>query len=148
MNSAIEELMNNYQSVFQHWLTLSQSLIPPGHASTRTPEGEEATDVAAISRAMLQALTAAASSSLSYSYSIQSILYKHQASLLSLNYADADARHRHALLIDDIRSFLREIGDTASREARSFQHQLALITEQLAQAEAHHHKEGHNRPPL
>jgi len=96
---------------------------------------------------MLQALTAAASSSLSYSYSIQSILYKHQASLLALNDASTDARHRRSLLIDDLRSFLREIGDTASREARSFQHQLALITEQLAQAEARHQEESKASPP-
>lgn len=136
MKSSIEELMNNYNSLFQQWLTLSQSLLPPGPVGAGSPGGEEASDVGAISRALLQALTAAASSSLSYSYSVQSILYKHQASLLALNFGDEDTMRKRALLIDDIRSFLREIGDTASREARSFQHQLALITEQLAQAEA------------
>jgi hypothetical protein len=140
MKSPIEELMNSYNSLFQQWLTLSQSLLPAGAGS---PGSEEASDVGAISQALLQALTAAASSSLSYSYSIQSILYKHQASLLALNFGDADTMRRRALLIDDIRGFLREIGDTASREARSFQQQLALITEQLAQAEARQRDEGH-----
>ncbi|MBM5815613.1 MAG: hypothetical protein FJ083_03185 [Cyanobacteria bacterium K_Offshore_surface_m2_239] len=143
MKSSIEELMNNYNLLFQQWLTLSQSLLPPGPAGANVPGSEEASDVGAISRALLQALAAAASSSLSYSYSVQSILYKHQASLLALNFGDEDTKRRRALLIDDIRGFLREIGDTASREARSFQHQLALITEQLAQAEARQRDEAH-----
>ena len=143
MKSSIEEMMNNYHSLFQQWLTLSQSFIPPGSAGAGSPEGEDATDVGAISRALLQALTAAASSSLSYSYSIQSIVYKHQAALLALNLGEVDAMHKRALLIDDIRSFLRAIGDTASREASSFQHQLTLITEQLAQAEARQRDSDH-----
>jgi len=137
MNNSINDLMNNYHSLFQQWLNLSQSLMPPAPMGPGPLEGEGASDADALSRAMLQALTAAASSSLSYSYSIQSILYKYQASLLGINSGNAEIKHKRALLIDDLRSFLREIGETASREGRSFQHQLALITEQLAQAEAH-----------
>jgi hypothetical protein len=97
---------------------------------------ENAADAGTVSRAMLQALTAATTSSLSYSYSVQSILYKYQASFLALSLGEEETKHKRAMLIDEIRGFLREIGETANREGRSFQHQLILITEQLAQAEA------------
>jgi hypothetical protein len=93
---------------------------------------------------MLQALSAATSSSLSYSCAVQSVLYKYQASLLALSQRGAEAGHQRALLLDEIRGFLREIGETASREGRSFQHQLALITEQLSQAEAENLRQQHN----
>jgi hypothetical protein len=99
-------------------------------------DADNASEMAVISRALLQALGAASTSSLSYGYSVQSIIYKYQASLLALNLGEEDSMHKRALLIDEVRGFLREIGDTASREGRNFQHQLAVITEELAQAEA------------
>jgi hypothetical protein len=76
------------------------------------------------------------STSLSYACSIQSIISKFQASLLNQDATDNDADYKRALLIDNLRTMLREIGDSASREGRHFQHQLMIITEQLAQSEA------------
>ncbi|MEB3317662.1 MAG: hypothetical protein VKO39_05920 [Cyanobacteriota bacterium] len=136
MTSSIEDLMRMYSSLCQQWLSLSQSFIAPGQLGMTGADADSASDAAVISRALLQALSAASTSSLSYGYSVQSIIYKHQASLLALNLSQEESRHKRALLIDDVRAFLREIGDTASREGRNFQHQLAVITEELAQAEA------------
>jgi hypothetical protein len=67
---------------------------------------------------------------------LQSITYKFQASLIELNLPGEEASQKRAMLIDELRCYLREIGDCASREGRNFQHQLARITEELAQAEA------------
>lgn len=136
MADSIEELMKVYQSMAQQWLHLTQPLFAAGRPGGGFPEAGEASDAAVLSRAMLQALNAASTSSLSYGYSVQSIICKYQASLLALNFSAEDSQHKRAMLIDEIRGFLREIGDTASREGRHFQHQLAMITEQLAQAEA------------
>ncbi len=136
MTSSIEDLMRMYNSLCQQWLSLSQPFISPGRMGMGFADADSASDVAVISRALLQALSAASTSSLSYGYSVQSIIYKYQASLLALNLGEEDSMHKRALLIDEVRGFLREIGDTASREGRNFQHQLAVIIEALAQAEA------------
>lgn len=136
MATSIDEMMRAYNSIFQQWLDLSRPFVSPGRLGVVSPETDCATDNAEIFRALLQALSAASTSSLSYGYSIQSIIYKYQASLLELNLGDEDSKHKRAMLIDETRGFLREIGESASREGRKFQHQLAKITEQLAQAEA------------
>ena len=144
MAASIEELMKTYTSFCQQWLHLSQPFTSLGQVGMEPMKADGGTDGAAISRALLQALSAASTSSLSYGYSLQSIIYKYQASLLELNRSGEDSNHKQALLVDEVRGFLREIGETASREGRSFQHQLAVINEQLAQAEAKanhgHHK--------
>jgi hypothetical protein len=136
MTSSIEDLMRMYNSLCQQWLSLSQPFVSPGRMGMGLADADNASEMAVISRALLQALSAASTSSLSYGYSVQSIIYKYQASLLALNLGDEDSMHKRALLIDEVRGFLREIGDAASREGRNFQHQLAVITEELAQAEA------------
>ncbi len=136
MPESIEELTKIYHSIFQQWLNLAQPLFAAGRPGKDFPGSEDTGDAAVLSRTLLQALSAAGTSSLSYGYAVQSIVYKYQASLLALNLSEADSQHKRAMLIDEIRGFLREIGDTASREGRHFQHQLAIITEQLAQAEA------------
>lgn len=145
MATSIEELMKMSHSLFQQWLHLSQAFISPSQVDGDNSNTDCATDRAAISRALLQALGAAGTSSLNYGYSVQSIIYKYQSSLLELNLSNQDPSHKKSLLIDEIRGFLREIGDTASREGRSFQHQLAVITEQLAQAEAKNNHD-HSNP--
>ncbi|MFN9545849.1 MAG: hypothetical protein ACK6AD_02090 [Cyanobacteriota bacterium] len=145
MATSIEELMKMSHSLFQQWLHLSQTFISPSQVDGDNSNTDCATDRAAISRALLQALGAAGTSSLNYGYSVQSIIYKYQSSLLELNLSNQDPSHKKSLLIDEIRGFLREIGDTASREGRSFQHQLAVITEQLAQAEAKNNHD-HSNP--
>lgn len=142
MTNSIEELTKVYHSLFQQWLDFSQASL--GGLGMGSVDADGAADAAAISRALLQALSAASTSSLSYGYSVQSIIYKYQASLLELNLGSDDAKHKRALLVDEVRAFLREIGETASREGRSFQHQLAVINEQLAQAEARHNHGQHN----
>jgi hypothetical protein len=144
MAASIEELMKTYTSLCQQWLHLSQPFTSLGQIGMEPMNAEGGTDAAAISRALLQALSAASTSSLSYGYSVQSIIYKYQASLLELNCGGEDAKHKQALLVDEVRGFLREIGETASREGRSFQHQLAVINEQLAQAEAKANHGHHN----
>ena len=106
-----------------------------------TPDPEFATNSATLSRVLLQALSVASTSSLSYAYALQSITYKFQASLIELNLPGEEASQKRALLIDELRGYLREIGDCASREGRNFQHQLAMITEELAQAEAKNKQE-------
>ncbi len=136
MAESIDELMKVYDSLFQQWLNLAQPLFAAGRTGMDGLGSEEAADFSAISRAMLQALGAASTSSLSYGCSVQSIIYKYQASLLALNLSNEESQLKRAKLIDEARGFLREIGETASREGRHFQHQLAIITEQLAQAEA------------
>jgi hypothetical protein len=150
MASPIDDLMKSYQSLLQQGLTLAQSFSASGSSGIGSMGAENAADAGTVSRAMLQALTAATASSLSYSYSVQSILYKYQASFLALSLGEEETKHKRAILIDEIRGFLREIGETANREGRSFQHQLILITEQLAQAEAQQKQEAQeqdNRTP-
>jgi hypothetical protein len=141
---SMDEPMKIYHSLFQQWLNLAQPLSGGGRPGTGGTPGEEMADFSAISNAMLQALGAASTSALSYGCSIQSIISKYQASVLALNFSQEDSQVKRAKLIDEARGFLREIGETASREGRHFQHQLAIITEQLAQAEAnsqpHHPK--------
>jgi hypothetical protein len=144
MAASIEELMKTYTSLFEQWLHLSQPFTTLGQVGMGSLDADGGTDGAAISRALLQALSAASTSSLSYGYSVQSIICKYQASLLELNLGGEDAEHKRALLVDEVRGFLREIGETASREGRSFQHQLAVINEQLAQAEAKANHGHHN----
>lgn len=136
MATSIDEMMSAYNSIFQQWLNLSQPFISPGRLGMVSSDSDCATDTAEIFRALLQALSAASTSSLSYGCATQSIIYKYQASLLELNLSDADSKHKRAMLIDETRGFLREIGESASREGRKFQLQLAKIAEQLAQAEA------------
>ena len=136
MTTSVEELMKVYDSLFRQCLNLSQSFMAPGGIDTESLDSGAAGESIALSRSLLQALSAASTSSLSYGYSVQSIIYKFQAALVALNFSGHNAELKHALLIDELRGFLREIGDSASREGRHFQHQLAMITEQLAQAEA------------
>lgn len=62
---------------------------------------------------------------------------------MALNLSHEDTPLKRAKLIDEVRGFLREVGESASREGRHFQHQLALITEQLAQAEAKANSQPH-----
>ncbi|MFN9645448.1 MAG: hypothetical protein ACK6BG_10120 [Cyanobacteriota bacterium] len=143
MADSLDELMKNYNSMVQQWLTLSQPLFASVCPGLGAPEGEGMADASALSRAMLQALGAASTSSLSYGCSIQSIISKYQASLLALNLSHEDSQLKRAKLIDDVRGFLREVGESASREGRHFQHQLAMITEQLAQAEANTKSQPH-----
>jgi hypothetical protein len=136
MNESIEEMMRMYRSMAQQWLDLAQPFLAGNSEGMGLPDAEGAGDATAITRAMLQALGAASKSSLSYGLSVQSLIYKYQASLLALNLSNDNSQLKRAVLIDEVRGFLREIGETASREGRNFQHQLAIITEQLAQAEA------------
>jgi len=136
MTTSVEELLKVYDSLFRQCLNLSQSFMAPGGIETESLDTGAAGETIALSRTLLQALNAASTSSLSYGYSVQSIIYKFQAALVALNFSGHNPELKHALLIDELRGFLREIGDSASREGRNFQHQLAIITEQLAQAEA------------
>lgn len=136
MSSPLDEMLDKYTSVYRQWLDLSSTYISAVQndqtSSDKAPKDEAVT----VSRALLQAFGAVSSTSLSYAYSIQSIISKFQASLLNQDVTDNDADYKRALLIDNLRTMLREIGDSASREGRHFQHQLMIITEQLAQSEA------------
>lgn len=136
MAASLEEVTKIYTSLFQQWLNLTQPFTPPEKFSMVRPDTEFTTANATISRVLLQALSVASTSSLSYAYSLQSITCKFQASLIELNLQGEESSQRRAMLIDELRGYLREIGDCASREGRNFQHQLAMITEELAQAEA------------
>ncbi len=136
MTASFEEATKMYASLCQQWLNLSQPFMSPGRLGMTTPDSKFAADSAILSRALLQALSVASASSLSYAYALQSITCKFQASLVELNQPGEQSNHQRAVLIDELRGYLREIGECASREGRNFQHQLAMITEQLAQAEA------------
>lgn len=136
MTASFEEVTKVYASLFQQWVNLAQPFISPDRMGMMTADPEFATNSATLSRVLLQAISVASTSSLSYAYSLQSITYKFQASLIELNLPGEEASQKRAMLIDELRGYLREIGDCASREGRNFQHQLARITEELAQAEA------------
>ncbi len=136
MAASFDEVAKVYSSLFQQWVNLAQPFTSPNKVGVMAPDPEFATNSATLSRVLLQALSAASTSSLSYAYSLQSITYKFQASLIELHLPGEEASQKRAMLIDELRGYLREIGDCASREGRSFQHQLAMITEELAQAEA------------
>lgn len=136
MSSPLTELLKACDSLHQQFLDLSKPFLSSSPLKVNSFEHGRGGDTLVISRTLLQALTAASTSSLSYAFSLQSIISKFQASLLEHSFSGVDASHRRAILIDDLRALLREIGDSTSREGRHFQQQLTLLTEQLAQAEA------------
>lgn len=136
MASPLEDLLKSYGSLCQQWLDLSQPFVASMPEGVTICEKGLGAETAVISKTLFQALSVASTSSLSYAYSIQSIISKFQASLLEHGYVNEDANHKRALLIDDLRALLREVGESAFREGRHIQHQLMLLTEQLAQAEA------------
>ena len=136
MSSPLDEMLDRYTSVYRQWLDLSSTYISAVQNDHISSDKDPNDEIVSVSRALLQAFGAVSSTSLSYACSIQSIISKFQASLLNQDATDNDADYKRALLIDNLRTMLREIGDSASREGRHFQHQLMIITEQLAQSEA------------
>ncbi len=104
----------------------------------RAEEGQAAfAQVADLSPAIAQACMVAAASALRYGRTIAEIMGRHQAGLLQAamergaGETAADPSAQRALA-DDLRAYLREIGDAAAQEARRLQHELEMVGESIA----------------
>jgi hypothetical protein len=136
MASQLDEMFDRYTSAHRQWLDLCGRYITSVQNDRISPDNDANDEAVSVSRALLQTFGAVSSTTFSYACSIQSIISKFQASLLNQDAADSDANYKRALLVENLRIMLREVGDSASREGRHFQHQLMIIAEQLAQSEA------------
>jgi hypothetical protein len=136
MQSSLEDLIGFYGSISQQLLDRTRDFVitAPEDANRSNLEADAST--IALSRSLLQALSAATSSTLSYSCAIQSIIIRFQGTIIKRYSSNVDNVNNHSVIIDDLRMLLREIGEIASREGRNFQQQLMIINEQLAQSEA------------
>jgi hypothetical protein len=95
--------------------------------------------VADMSPAMAQACMVAAASTMRYWRALAELHARYQSSLMQA-VADRAATGQAAaspadcrVLADELRSFLREIGDAAMQEARRLQHELEQVSESIAQ---------------
>ena len=95
--------------------------------------------IADMSPAIAQAGIVAAASTMRYWRALAELQARYQSSLMQAvadrskgqtAAAPADGR----LLADELRAFLREIGDAAMQEARRLQHELEAVSESIAQA--------------
>jgi hypothetical protein len=95
--------------------------------------------IADMSPAIAQAGVVAAASTLRYWRTLAELQARYQASLMQ---TVADRRTGQAaaaspadsrVLADELRAFLREVGDAAMQEARRLQHELEQVSESIAQ---------------
>ena len=105
--------------------------------STQRPDASVAADLSPIlSRVML----VAAGSSLRYWRDLATLCGKHQGSLLQAINAHAMGQgltgQECRLAADELRAFLREVGDTASLEAQRLQLELGSLSESVAELAA------------
>ncbi|WP_270936610.1 hypothetical protein [Falsiroseomonas oryzae] len=111
-----------------------------------TPNAAEALrsaarQVAEVSPAMAEAASIAAASSLRYWRGLADVFARHQGTMMQAATArmTGDAAlppEQCHVLTENLRSFLREVGDTAMLEARRLEHELEQVSERLARSAA------------
>jgi hypothetical protein len=88
-----------------------------------------------VAAALTDAWRISATSALRYGQALMAVQLRYQAALLHAMSERANGRPAETLVLaDDARAFLREIGDTAEREARRLHMELDQVSEALAQA--------------
>ncbi len=91
----------------------------------------------AISAALTDGWRISAASALRYGQALLAVQMRYQARMFqSITDGASDQTQENRILADEVRAFLREIGDTAEREARRLQIELGQIAEALAEATA------------
>ena len=130
---------------------------PPGGRGAHADAGQAAvSQVADMSPAMAQACMLAIGSTMRYLRALAELHARYQASLMQ---AVADRATGQAaaspaecrVLADELRAFLREVGDVATLEARRLQSELEQVGESIAHAADHatspqHQQRPHRRP--
>jgi hypothetical protein len=91
----------------------------------------------AISAALTDGWRISAASALRYGQALLAVQMRYQARMFqSISERTRDQTEENLVLADEVRAFLREIGETAEREARRLQIELGQIAEALAAATA------------
>ncbi len=100
---------------------------------------DPAAEMAGMSPALAEAWMAGAASAIRYGSALAALGVRYEASLVQ-SVADratgqsARSPAEQRALADELRAFLREVGDAASREARLLQHNLERVGETIAEA--------------
>jgi predicted TIM-barrel enzyme len=92
-----------------------------------------------VSPALAEASAIAAASTMRYMQGIAEVMARHQSSLMQaatgrITGEAALPPEQCHVLVDKLRGFLREVGETALMEARRLDHELAQLGESLAQS--------------
>jgi hypothetical protein len=109
----------------------------PGASADAGPAA--VSQVADMSPAMAQACMVAAASTMRYWRALAELHARYQSSLMQAVADRATTGQAAAspadcrVLADELRAFLREIGDAATQEARRLQHELEEVSESIAQ---------------
>jgi hypothetical protein len=91
----------------------------------------------ALSAALTNSWRISAASALRYGQALVAVQMRYQAAIFhTMSDRATGQTAENLVLADDVRAFLREIGETAEREARHLQSELAQVSEALAQAMA------------
>ena len=119
-------------------VAMGAALPGAGHLGEAVAGGQTASaEVAEMWPAISQACMVAAASTLRYGRALAEIMARHQASLMQavVDRAAGEAAGDPSecrMLADDLRAYLREIGDAAMQEARRLQHELDMVGESIA----------------
>ncbi len=130
MSGSMAEMARSFDAMFRGTV-----------APSATAEAGQAavSQVADMSPAMAQAYAVAVASTMRYWRTLAEIHSRRQASLMRATASRATGEAAASplecrLLADEIRAFLREVGDAATQEARRLQRELETISESIARA--------------
>lgn len=108
--------------------------------SNAVPQAGAAQDLTAVGPAMAEAAVIALSSWARYAQGLADIAVRRREALQHAVYSAMPGRtaepDRAAMLVDELRACLREVGETAMREARQLERDMSLLSEKLARSEA------------
>jgi hypothetical protein len=115
------------------------AMFPRGGRPGASADAGPVSQLADMSPAIAQAGIVAAASTLRYWRTLAELQARYQSSLMQAvaergtEQAAAASPADSRVLADELRAFLREVGDAAMQEARRLQHELEQVSESIAQ---------------
>ena len=133
----VAQFIGSVVTAWGHGLEALTRFASGGQDGTGAPvasflDGAQALD---LSPALAQAYLASVGSATRYAGTLAELFVRYEASLVRAATGRSAASPAECrVLADELRAFLREIGDAATREARRLEHDLAKVGELIAQA--------------
>lgn len=139
-NASGNSFMDTAAGMLEGYAKIMSQLARGGAAQSQGAATGPAASVEGLTPALVEAWTIASASTLRYGQGLTEVFARHQGALLNAATmrvsGDGPTSEQQRAEAEALRQFLREVGDTATLEARRLEHALEQLGEAVAQGAA------------